>query len=137
VLPRALPGVHLCNFWWQEQQTVVTELSQQSKALCRKCRIILCMLRTVSRGSLFGIATGYGPDGRGIGVRATVVSRIFPSPCLPDRLSGPRSLLVNGYQGFSPGDKCGKLIIHLQLVPRSRTRESILPAPHTSTWRSA
>jgi hypothetical protein len=49
--------------------------------------------------SVVGIATGYGLDDRGIGVRVPVGSRIFSFPQRPDRLWGPPSLLSNGYRG--------------------------------------
>jgi hypothetical protein len=56
-----------------------------------------------SRGSAVGIATGYGLDDRGIGVRILVRSRIISSPYRPDRLWGPPNLVSNGYQGlFTP-----------------------------------
>jgi hypothetical protein len=42
-----------------------------------------------SRDSVIGIATGYGLDDRGVGVRVPVESRIFSSPRCPDR-SGVR-----------------------------------------------
>jgi hypothetical protein len=48
------------------------------------------------RGSVVGIATGYGLDNRGIGVRVPIGSRIFSSPHLPDWLWGPPNLLSNG-----------------------------------------
>jgi hypothetical protein len=48
-----------------------------------------------------GIATGYGLDDGGIGVRIPVGSRIFSSPLCPDLLWGPPSLLSNGYREFS------------------------------------
>jgi hypothetical protein len=48
------------------------------------------------------VATGYGLDDRGIGVRVPVGSRVFSSPCRPDRLWGPPSLLSNGYQRLFP-----------------------------------
>jgi hypothetical protein len=38
-----------------------------------------------SRGTVVGIATGYGLDDRGVGVRVQVGSRIFSSPQRPDR----------------------------------------------------
>jgi hypothetical protein len=38
----------------------------------------------------------YGLSDRGVGVRVLVVVRIFTSPCRPDRLRGPPSLLSNG-----------------------------------------
>jgi hypothetical protein len=50
-----------------------------------------------------GIATGYGLDVRGVGVRVLVgsrMSRIFSSPRRPDRFWGPPSLLTNGYRGL-------------------------------------
>jgi hypothetical protein len=52
-----------------------------------------------SRDSVVGIANGYGLDGRGVGVRILVGSRIFSSPHHPDQLWGPPNLLSNGYQG--------------------------------------
>jgi hypothetical protein len=51
-----------------------------------------------SRDSVVGIATGYGLDERGVGVRVPVGSRIFSSPRRPDRLWGPPSFLSNGYR---------------------------------------
>jgi hypothetical protein len=78
-----------------------------------------------SRDSSVGIATGYGLDDRGVGVRVPVGSRIFSSPRLPDRLWGP----PNRGGGLFP--RGVKLTTHLQLVPRSRKRGSIHPLPHT------
>jgi hypothetical protein len=48
--------------------------------------------------SAVGIATDYGLDDPGLGVRVPVEARIFTSPCRPDRLWGPPSLLFNGYR---------------------------------------
>jgi hypothetical protein len=59
-----------------------------------------------SRDSAVGIATSYGLDDRGVGVRVPVWSRIFSSTRHPDRLWGPPNLLSNGYRGdLSPGVK--------------------------------
>jgi hypothetical protein len=55
-----------------------------------------------SRDSVVGIATSYGLDDRGVGVRIPVRSRIFSSPDRPDRLWGPPNLLSNGYRGLVP-----------------------------------
>jgi hypothetical protein len=49
-----------------------------------------------SRDSSVGIATSYGLDDRGVGVRVPVASRIFSSSRGPDRLWGPLNLLSNG-----------------------------------------
>jgi hypothetical protein len=57
---------------------------------------------TKSRDIIVGIATGYGLDGRGVGVQVPVGSRIFSSPRCPDRLWGSTNLLSNGYGGTFP-----------------------------------
>jgi hypothetical protein len=55
-----------------------------------------------SRDSVIGIATGYGLDDRGVGVRVPVGPRTFSSACHPDRLWDPPSPLSNGYRGLFP-----------------------------------
>jgi hypothetical protein len=61
---------------------------------------------SMSRGSVVGIATGYGLDERGVGFRVPEESRIFSSPRHPDRLWVPLSLISNGYRRpFLPGVK--------------------------------
>jgi hypothetical protein len=48
----------------------------------RKIMFGLCIIRI--RDSVVGIATGYGLNDRGLGVRVPVGSRIFCSPRRPD-----------------------------------------------------
>jgi hypothetical protein len=70
--------------------------------------VITRMFKTIwgrSWDSVVGIATGYGLDDRGVGVRAPVGSRIFSSPLRPDRLWSPPNLLSNGYRGSFTGVK--------------------------------
>jgi hypothetical protein len=55
-----------------------------------------------SQDSVVGIATGYGVDDRGVKVQVLVGSRIFSSPCRPDRLWGSPSLISKGYRGIFP-----------------------------------
>jgi hypothetical protein len=93
-----------------------------------------------SRDSAVGIAAGYGLDDQEVGVQVPVGSRFFTSPCYPERLWGPLSLISNGYRGLFPRGWTGrgvKLTTHLHLVPRSRKCGPIHPLPHTPSWRSA
>jgi hypothetical protein len=87
---------------------------------------------TESRDSAVGIATGYGLDDQGVGVRVLVGSKIFISASLPDRHWGPPSLLFNGFRGLFPRGSSGrgvKLTAHLQLMLRSENRGSVNPLP--------
>jgi hypothetical protein len=83
--------------------------------------------------SVVGIATSYGLDDQGVGVRVPVGSGIFSSPNRPDRLWGRPNLLSNGYRGLFPrglSSRGVKLTTHLQLVPRSRKCGSIHSIPY-------
>jgi hypothetical protein len=61
--------------------------------------------RKGSQGSVVGIATGYGLEGRGVGVRVLVGSRMFSSPRRPDRLWGHRASYSMGTGALSLGVK--------------------------------
>jgi hypothetical protein len=54
------------------------------------------------RDSEICIATGYGLNDRGVGVRVPVGSSIIPSPWLPIGLCGLHSLLFNVYRRQFP-----------------------------------
>jgi hypothetical protein len=59
----------------------------------------------VSWDSVVSIATGYGLDDRGVGVRVPVGSWTFSSPHHPDWLWGPPTSYPMGTRGFLPGGK--------------------------------
>jgi hypothetical protein len=88
--------------------------------------------RKRSLDSALGIATGYGLDDRGIGVRVSVGSRIFSASSKP--ALGPTQPPIQWISGVKrPGSEADLS----QLVPRSRKRAHIHPLPHTFSWRSA
>jgi hypothetical protein len=72
-----------------------------------------------SRVSAISIATDYRLNDQEVGVRALVGAGIFISPCRPDRLSGPPSLLSNGYGG----------VLSLSLMLPGREADHSLPTP--------
>jgi hypothetical protein len=55
------------------------------------------------RDSAVGIATGYGLDHRGVGVRVPVGTRIFSSSRRSDLRWDPPCFLSNGYRGLFLG----------------------------------
>jgi hypothetical protein len=78
----------------------------------------------MTRDSSVGIATGYGLDGRGVGVRVPVGSRIFSSQHSPDHFGTHPASYPMGTRSSLPGGKAP-----LQLVPRSRKSGSMHPPP--------
>jgi hypothetical protein len=92
---------HFCLYLafklWSKDGNKSTQLK------CIYHEIILVLYHIVwSRDSVVGIATGYNPDDRGVGVQVLVGVRMFTSPCCPDQLWGPPNLLSNGYQRLFP-----------------------------------
>jgi hypothetical protein len=65
-------------------------------------RILFCNAHSRSRDSTIGIATGYGLEDWGVGVRVPVGSRIFSSSHRPGTPWGSSSLLFNSYCGLFP-----------------------------------
>jgi hypothetical protein len=61
------------------------------------------ILKIVSQDSIVAIATSYGLDDRGIGLRVLVGSRIFSISSRP--ALGPTQPLSNGYRGLFPRGK--------------------------------
>jgi hypothetical protein len=59
-----------------------------------------CMITLEGRGCLVGIATDYGLENPGVGIRVPVGSRILASPYNPDQLWFTLRLLSNGPRGF-------------------------------------
>jgi hypothetical protein len=105
-----------------------------------KLQLIALLQIKRSRDSAVDIATGYGLDDWGVGVRVPVGSRIFSSPNRTDRLRGPPNLQSNGYRGgsFPEGKAAGARSWPLiSRVPRSRKCGFIHPLPHTPSWRRA
>jgi hypothetical protein len=54
------------------------------------------------------MATGYGLDSQGIGVRVLIEAKFFFSSRRSDRLCGPPSLLSKGYRGSFPSGKAAR-----------------------------
>jgi hypothetical protein len=66
---------------------------------------IVVVTATTTTASSVGIAAGYGPDARGVGVRIPGGEKFFFSPRRPDRIRAPRSTLYNGYWRIFPWGK--------------------------------
>jgi hypothetical protein len=74
------------------------EVSNTPPSLLTVGPVTRIILQGITWDSSVGIATGYWLDGRGVGVRVAVGSRIVSSP-----LWGPPSLLSDGYGGSFHG----------------------------------
>jgi hypothetical protein len=87
-----------------------------------------------SRDSAVGIATGYGLDDRGVGVRVPVGSRIFFYSTSSRPALGPMQPLIQWVsRALSPGVKRpGSEADH-----KPPTSGSTHPLDHTSSWCSA
>jgi hypothetical protein len=84
----------------------LVDLAISVLAFCNLPAFLVISIRPQnSLDSSVGIATGCGLDDQGVGVRVPAGSRIFSSPCRPDRLWGPPNSLANGYWGSFPGGK--------------------------------
>jgi hypothetical protein len=80
---------------------------------------VVLAFQVSSWDSSVGIATNYGLDDEGVRFRIPVGERIFSSPCHPDRLWRPPSLVSNGYRVLFPRGQNGRgvnVTINLQLV---------------------
>jgi hypothetical protein len=77
----------------------LTEMGTRSLPVTGIGLPFLCVLKG-SRDSVVGIATGYGLDDRGVGVRVPVEPRVFSSLSHRDRIWGPPNLLSNAYRGL-------------------------------------
>jgi hypothetical protein len=119
----------LCESFFPFLRSILT-VKTQNRTRTQKKGIRIKINTKWSRDSSVGVPTAYG-----LGVRVPVGARIFSSPRRPDRSWGPPSLLSNGHRGLFPRRLCGqggKLITHLQLVPRSRMVELYLHSPMSS-----
>jgi hypothetical protein len=112
------------SFWIVSSQ-LYTPVSQMVSLFPFLKPIGVCItpLYHVSRNSVVWIATDYGLDCRGVGVRVPAGIRLFSSPQCPDRFCGPPNLLFSGYRRLFP--------------PVSRIIGSIHPLPHTPSWSRA
>jgi hypothetical protein len=88
-------NLYICN-------TLISNPLKNLSKLFVKIYVINYWKLIRSQDSAVSIATGYGLDEQGIGIRVPVGPRIFSTPRRPDRLWGPPSLLSNRYWGLLP-----------------------------------
>jgi hypothetical protein len=94
----------------------------------------IVILHIHGRDSSVGIATGYGLDGRGVGVRVPVGVTFLSSPRRRYRFWDP----LTSYPMDTGVKRSVREADHSPpTVPRSRTCRFIHPLPHTYSWRSA
>jgi hypothetical protein len=82
---------------------VILYQTVQTVTIYKTDNYISLLMRSLD--SSVGIATSYGLDDRGVGVRVPVGSRIFSSPRRPNQLWDSPNLLSNGYRGLFSGAK--------------------------------
>jgi hypothetical protein len=92
--------------------------AQEINFFCKRIKVYSNFGR--SRDIVVGIATGYGLDDRGVGVRVPVGSRIFSSSRRPDRIWSPSNLLSNG---SFPGEKRRRRKSHHSPPPRAQVKK--------------
>jgi hypothetical protein len=100
LLRDGLSSLDFCLSQSSKPCTISKYIFMHSSSPCFVVLYLIPLVKYVSQDSAVGIATSYGLDDRGFGVRVPVVSRIFSSSCSPDRLWGPPNLLSNGYRGL-------------------------------------
>jgi hypothetical protein len=90
-----------------------------------------------SRDSAVGIATGYGLDDRGVGVRVPVGSRIFSTSSRP--AVGPTQPPIEWVPGLFPRGvrRPGRESDHSPTSAKVKNGGAIHPLPHTLSWRGA
>jgi hypothetical protein len=88
---------------------------------------------------LFGVTTGYGLDGRRVGIRLPVRSSIFTSPYCPDRLWGLLNLLTYGYRAVFPWVKRQEREANHSRPTSAEVKKTWVykSSPSTSSWHSA
>jgi hypothetical protein len=91
-----------------------------------------------SRASVVDIATGYGLDDTGVGIRVPVGSRILSFPRCPGLLCGPPSHLTNGTGCSFPGANRPGAWSWPYISNQWRSQENLIYASthHTPSWRS-